>query len=71
MNEIEVILNNIDYTKLQIIDLGVYRFGISRLKLMRLSKNKVLKYVRVAINHENSLNIIARVSRRSGRNRTS
>ena len=70
-DKIDAILNDSDYTKLQIIDLGVQRFGISRSKLAHLNKNRVLESVRAALNHENSLGIISQEARRGGAKRTS
>lgn len=68
---IEKILNNQNYTKLQIIDLGEQRFGISRSKLMRLNKESVSESVRAALNHENSLEVISQEARRDGEKRSS
>jgi hypothetical protein len=65
------IINNQEYTKLQIIDLGVQRFGISRSKLMRLNKESVSESIRAALDHEISLGIISQEARRGGEKRTS
>lgn len=70
-DEINLILQNQDYTKDQIIDLGVQRFGIARSKLLRQSKGRVSESIRAALDHENSLDAISQEARRGGAKRTS
>ena len=62
--DIEVILNDRKYTKGQIIELGVRRFGISRSRLQRLQKESAIEAVRAALDHERALDAISREARR-------
>ena len=64
---IERILDDEGYTKLQIVELGVQRFGISRSKLDRLNKKDALESVRAALGHEKSLDVIS-IEARKGAN---
>lgn len=68
---VEEILNDHSYTKAQLIEVGIQRFGISRSRLMRLPKNEVTESVRAALNHERSLGVISQEARRGGERRTS
>ena len=68
--EVESILNNDSYTKEQIAELGVRRFGISRSKLVRLRKRDAQDSVRAALENEKALEVISREARISGRART-
>lgn len=70
-DEIDLILNNQHYTKDQIVDLGVQRFGIARSKLVRQNKVRVSESIRAALDHENSLDAISQEARRGGAKRTS
>ena len=67
---IERILNDESYTKQQIAELGVQRFGISRSKLERLRKKDARDSVRAALEHENSLDAISMEARRGGKARS-
>lgn len=69
--EVEKILNDENYTKGQVIKLGGKRFGISSAKLTRLGKKDVLESIRVALNHEKSLEVISREAQRGGGMRSS
>ena len=69
--DIEKILDNENYTKEQIINLGVQRFGISSAKLTKLGKKSVLETIRAALNHEKSLDVISREAQRGGKMRSS
>ena len=68
--DIERILNDESYTKRQIAELGVQRFGISQSKLERLRKKDSLESVRAALEHERSLDVIAMEARRGGKARS-
>ncbi len=70
-NVVEEILNNSDYQKFQLIELGAQRFGISRSKLERLNKEAVIESIRSALNHERSIEVISQEARRSGEKRSS
>ncbi len=66
ISEAERILKNEGYTKQQVVELGFSRFGISRSLLTRLSKEDAVISVQAALEHEKSLDVIAREARRSG-----
>ena len=68
--EVEGILNNDSYTKDQIAELGVKRFGISRSKLIRLRKRDAQESIRAALENERALEVITREARISGRARS-
>ena len=68
---IERILANRGFTKLQLIDLGAQRFGISRSRLLRLGRDQVVDAVQAAVNHEKSIEIISEEARRGGVKRSS
>ncbi len=68
--EIEGILGNDSYTKDQIAELGVKRFGISRSKLSRLRKRDAQESIRAALENEKALDVISREARISGRARS-
>ena len=67
---VEKLLASHNYTKAQLIQLGVSRFGISRSKLSGLLKGDVLESVRAALEHEISLVVISEEARRRGRERS-
>lgn len=67
---IEEILKDGSYTKQQIAELGVRRFGISRSKLERLRKEEARESVRAAQEHEKSLDVISMEARRGGKTRS-
>ena len=60
-------LNNGSYTKTQIIEIGARRFGIPESKLARASKKNALTSVAAALDHERSLEVIARQAGRGDR----
>ena len=68
--DIDRILDDESYTKQQIAELGVRRFGISRSKLERLRKKDARDSVRAALEHENSLDMISMEARRGGEARS-
>ena len=68
--DIERILNDGNYTKQQVAELGVRRFGISRSKLERLRKEDARDSVRAALEHEKSLDVISMEARRGGKARS-
>ena len=63
---IEEILNDDGYTKAQLAELGFRRLGISPSSLQRLRKADALSSIRVAIEHEKSLDAISRQAQKSG-----
>ena len=68
-NTVEAVLSESRYTKRQLVELGVLRFGISQSKLIRLDRNNVVKSIRAALDHEMSLTAISKEARRGGANR--
>ena len=70
-SEIEKILDDDEFTKSQIAEVGTARFGISRSKLMGTSRQGALESMRAALDHEKSLEFISEEARRSGENRLS
>ena len=68
---VEEILEDDRYTKIQLAELGFRRFGISRAKLVHLSKKDALEAVRAALGHEKSLDAIAEEARKGGMARSS
>ena len=69
--EVEKILDDENYTKKQIINLGVQRFGISSTKLTKLAKKSGVESIRAALNHEKSLEVISKEAQRGGKMRSS
>ena len=70
-DDVEKILEDGKYTKIQLAELGFRRFGISRAKLVQLSKKDALESVRAALEHEKSLDAISEEARKVGMARTS
>lgn len=68
---VESILGEIQYTKSQLAELGARRFGISRSRLKRLTRDQVIGAVRAAVSHERSLAVISEEARRGGEKRSS
>ena len=64
-DRIENIINR-KYSKVQLVELGVRRFGISQSKLVSLDRDGVLASIRSALDHERSLDVISREARRGG-----
>lgn len=71
LEEVEKILDDEDYTKDQVVQLGVQRFGMSSSELVRQGKKNVLEAIRAALNHEKSLEVISMEARRAGQMRSS
>lgn len=69
--KIDEIINESDFTKDQLIELGYRRFGIPKAKLMRSNKDSVIESVRAAFDHEKSLGVISQEARRGGEERSS
>lgn len=67
--EVAQILDDPGSAKQQVAELGFRRFGISRAKLERLSKQAARDAVRAALEHEKSLDVIAQQARKSGQSR--
>lgn len=67
--DVEKILADDNYTKQQVIELGVRRFGISKSKLSRLRKKDVQESVRASLEHEKTLAVISEEARKGGRAR--
>ena len=67
--DIENILNDEIYTKIQIAELGFRRFGIPRATLKRLRKEDAILSVRAAMENEKSIDVISQVARRRGKTR--
>ena len=70
-DEIERILTDSSYRKVQLVELGVHRFGISQSKLVGLDRSAVKESIRAALDHERSLVVISQEARRTGTNRLS
>ena len=71
LEEVEKIVDDENYTKDQVIQLAVQRFGISSAELARHGKKNVLESIRAALNHEKSLEVISVEARRAGQMRSS
>lgn len=69
--QVTAILEDHTYTKLQLIEVGIQRFGISRSRLIRLTKDDVCESIRAALKHEKSLGVISQEARRGGDRRSS
>ena len=70
-SDVEKILDNDDYTKQQISELGFRRFGISKPMLLRLSKEDAKRSVQSALDNERTLDVISKMARRAGQARAS
>lgn len=70
-SEIEKILDDDEFTKSQIAEVGTARFGISRSRLKHSSRQDALESIRAALDHEKSLEFISEEARRSGEGRLS
>ena len=68
--EVEQVLEELSYTKLELVEIGAGRFGISRSKLARLPKSEAIDTIRAALAHEKSLDLISREAAKSGRSRS-
>ena len=69
--DVEKILSDQSYTKQEVAELGVRRFGISRSKLERLPKKDAQDSVRAALEHEKSLDVISREASKGSKARSS
>ena len=69
--DVEKILDNDDYTKQQIADLGFKRFGISKPMIQRLRKEEAKQSVRSALDNERTLDVISKMARKAGKSRAS
>ena len=69
--QVDEILESTAYTKLQLLELGINRFGIPRSRLMTLDKDGVRESIKSALNHEKSLGAITQEAKRGGQLRTS
>ena len=65
-DEIQRMLAEGDYSKLQIAQIGARRFGMSRSKLVRLRKQEAEREILAAIEHEKSLEVISQEARHGG-----
>lgn len=68
-DEVGSILDDPNYLKTQIVELGTCRFGISRSKLEQLPKPKAIASIRAALDHERSLAVLAHQAEMAGRRR--
>ena len=69
--DVEKILDNDDYTRQQISELGFKRFGISKPMLQRLRKEDARQSVRSALDNERTLDVISEMARKAGKARAS
>ena len=70
-DDIEKILTDDSYTKIQIAELGFQRFGISKPMLQRLRKEEARRSVRSALDNERTLDVISEMARKAGKARAS
>ena len=68
--DVERVLEDLSYTKLELAEIGANRFGISRSKLARLPKSAAIDTIRAALAHEKSLDLISREAAKSGSSRS-
>lgn len=68
-DEVGSILDDQNYLKAQIVELGTCRFGIPRSKLKQLPKPKAIASIRAAVDHERSLAALAHQAKMAGRRR--
>lgn len=68
-SEVEAILGDDAYTKLQVAELGRRRFGLSQPALARSRKEDAIQSVWAALEHEKSLEAIAEEAEKAGRAR--
>ena len=65
------ILENRDFEKNQLIELGVVRFSIPQSKLARLNRSQVLETIRASMDNERALDAIVQEARNAGISRSS
>ena len=70
-SDIQNILEDENYSKSQLVELAVARFTIPPSQLSRLNRSSVLESIRIAVDHERSLDVISQEARRGGANRSS
>ena len=68
--DVERILDDGNYTKKQLAELGYRRFGISMSSLTHLRKEDAVISVRAALRNERTLDVISEMAQRAGRART-
>ena len=68
-DEVGRILDDQNYLKMQIVELGTCRFGIPRSKLKQLPKPKAIASIRAALDHERSLSVLAHQAKIAGQRR--
>ena len=69
LDEVQNILEDRNYTREQLVELGVERFNLPKHRLVRSSRNKLIESIDLALEHEKSLKTIAKAARLSGKNR--
>ena len=69
-DQVNAILENEQYQKKQIIELGESRFGIPRSRMSRLKRADAIASIRAALDHERSLSAIEHRARVAGERRT-
>lgn len=67
--QVKLILDDEQYLKKQIVDLGAIRFGIPRGKLNRLPRQGAIASIRAALDHEQSLAALDRQAHVAGSRR--
>lgn len=68
-DQVALILDDGQYLKRQIVDLGAIRFGIPRGKLNRLPRQSAIDSIRAAMDHERSLAALDRQAQIAGSRR--
>jgi hypothetical protein len=71
LEEIPKLLERDNTTRAELVLLGGKRFGIPESKLKKLSREAVVKTIRAALEHEQSIEILSDEASKGGRNRTS
>ena len=67
---VERVLADNRYLKSQLAELGFQRFGISRSRLCRLTKTAAVEAIRIALEHERSLNAIGQQAQIAAKRRS-
>lgn len=67
---VEKMLSDPAYSKTQLMEVGIRRFGISPSKLARSNRRSVLETIQAALDHERSIGIISDEARRGGARRS-
>lgn len=71
LSEVAEILGAPEVTRVTLIAVGSERFGIPTSKMTKLSKEDIVKAIRLALEHEQSIEILADEASRGGKSRTS